>query len=71
MPATSTALDTGNKVFTGLAILVALVALYQWAQFLLVWGDSWAMAQALTWTFLTLVLFTPVLAIEYVQNRGD
>lgn len=70
----STVAQTSAKVttsiFTGLACLTALYALYKWAYFALVWQTSWAMAEAMTWSVITMVLVLPVLAIEYVQNRG-
>jgi len=67
----STSLKVANGFFTIIGLLVALYTLSKWASFLLVWGDSWAFAQALTWTVVTVVAFVPVMAIEYFQNRTE
>lgn len=71
MSTANATLRVSHKFFTVIALLVALVALYQWATYALVWSDSWAFAQALTWSFLTVVAFVPVLGLERLQNRGD
>lgn len=71
MPLTKHALHYGNLAFSGLALLTAGITLFMWGQYLLTYGDPWLMANALTWTLLTVVAFLPVFAIEYVQNRGD
>jgi len=60
-----------NGFFTIIGLLVGLYTLSKWASFLLVWGDSWAFAQALTWTVVTVFAFVPVMAIEYFQNRTE
>lgn len=67
----STSLKVANGFFTVLALLLALYALSKWASAILVWGDSWAFAQALTWTVVTIVAFLPVFGIEWLQNRGE
>lgn len=71
--APETLLKVSNYTFSGIAILFALVALYKWAEYLLVWKDSYAMAEGFTWTILTLGAFGIVFLIEYLQNRwvGD
>lgn len=71
MTVTTSALVWGDRLFTGLALLVGVVALWMWAQAILSWGDAYAFAEALTWTVLTLVAFAPAIVIEYVRNGGD
>jgi len=67
----NTALKVANGFFTIIALLVALYALSKWASAILVWGDSWAYAQALTWTVVTLVAFLPTFGLSYLENRGE
>lgn len=64
MSKTSTAVRVADGLFTVIAILVGVYAVYRWAMYALVWGDQWAFAQALTWTVLTLAAFVPVVLIE-------
>lgn len=64
MSETSTALRAADGLFTVVAILVGLYAVYRWAMYALVWSDQWAFAQALTWTVLALAAFVPVVLIE-------
>ena len=60
-----------NYVTLALGVLFALITLWMWLQALLWWGDAGAFAEALTWTFLTLVVFAANAGVEYVRNRGD
>lgn len=71
MSTANSTLRVSHKFFTVIALLVALVAAYQWASYALMWSDQWAFAEALTWTFLTVVAFAPVFGVEHLQNRGD
>ena len=60
-----------NYTLVGLGVLFALITLWMWLQVILWWGDTYAFAEALTWTFLTLVVFVANAGVEYVRNRGD
>ena len=60
-----------NYTLVGLGVLFALITLWMWLQAILWWGDTYAFAEALTWTFLTLVVFVANAGVEYVRNRGD
>lgn len=71
MSATARTLDLGRKGFAAVAVLVLVVALYQWVEFLLIYRDPSGLASAFTWTFLMVVAFLPVFIIEYVQSRGE
>ena len=54
-----------------LGVLFALIALYMWGQAILVWGDSYAYAEALTFTVVTLFLFGLGAGVEWLRNRGE
>ena len=60
-----------NYTLVALGVLFALITLWMWLQVILWWGDTYAFAEALTWTFLTLVVFGANAGVEYVRNRGD
>ena len=60
-----------NYATLALGVLFALITLWMWLQAILWWGDTYAFAGALTWTFLTLVVFAANAGVEYVRNRGD
>ena len=60
-----------NYTLVALGVLFALITLWMWLQVILWWGDTYAFAEALTWTFLTLVVFVANAGVEYVRNRGD
>ena len=60
-----------NYTLVALGVLFALITLWMWLQAILWWGDTYAFAEALTWTFLTLVVFAANAGVEYVRNRGD
>ena len=60
-----------NYATLTLGVLFALITLWMWLQAILWWGDTYALAEALTWTFLTLVVFAANAGVEYVRNRGD
>lgn len=64
-------IKVANYTFTAVAILAALVALWSWVQAIMWWGSAGAMAQALTWTAVTVLLFGFVTAIEWLQNTGE
>ena len=60
-----------NYATLALGGLFALITLWMWLQAILWWGDTYACAEALTWTILTLVVFAANASVEYVRNRGD
>ena len=60
-----------NYTLVALGVLFALITLWMWLQAILWWGDTYAFAEAFTWTFLTLVVFVANAGVEYVRNRGD
>jgi len=60
-----------NYTLVALGVLFALITLWMWVQALLWWGDAGAFAEALTWTFLTLVVFAANAGVEWVANRGE
>ena len=70
MPAIQTASKVTAGTFTVFAVLAGLYALYNWAEYALIWQDSWAAAEAMTWSILAVVLVLPVIVIEWAQNRG-
>lgn len=63
-------LKIANYALTGLGVLFALITLYMWGQAFLVWGDSYAFAEALSFTVITLVVFALGAGVDYLQNRG-
>ena len=67
----STALKVANGFFTIIALLTTLYTLSKWASAILVWGDAYALSQALTWSLVMFVAFIPVFGIEWLQNRGE
>jgi len=71
MPAIQTASKVTAGTFTFFAGLAALYAVYKWLEFAVVWQDSWAMAEAMTWSIIAVVLVSPIVAIEWAQNRGE
>jgi len=60
-----------NYALVALGVLFALITLWMWVQALLWWGDAGSFAEALTWTFLTLVVFAANAGVEWVANRGE
>ena len=71
MSVVQTSLKLTNYTFTALAVMSSLVTLWMWVQAIQWWGDTYAFATALTWTFVTLVLFSFVAGIEKLQTRGE
>lgn len=64
-------LKVANYAFTAVALLSGLAALWFWYEAIKWWGSPGAMATALTWTVVTVVLFACVIGIEYLQNKGE
>jgi hypothetical protein len=60
-----------DRVFTALGILAALGTLYLWYEAIRWWGEAGAMASALTWTVVTIVLFGTSMLLEYLRTRGE
>lgn len=71
MSVTSRSLRYADYTARAVAVLCSLGALYLWAQSLLWWGDAMAMASALTWTLVALVVWGVVMLAEWVRNRGE
>ena len=64
-------LKIADYTLTLLGVLSAVVALYMWAQAVLVWGDAYAYAEALTFTVVTVVIFGLGAGVQWLQNRGE
>lgn len=64
------ALKFGEYTVTGIAFLSTAVTLFAWLRVAL-GGDATAMGSALVFTVLTLLLWSVVIGIESLQNRGD
>lgn len=64
-------IKVANYTFTAVAILAALVALWLWVQAIMWWGSPGAMAQALTWTVVALVLLSSTAIMGYLNSRGE
>ena len=64
-------LKIADYTLTTLGVLFALIALYMWGQAILVWGDAYAYAEALTFTVVTLVMFGLGMGVEWLRNRGE
>ena len=64
-------LKIADYTLTALCVLFAIIALYMWGQAVLVWGDAYAYAEALTFTVVTLVMFGLGMGVEWLRNRGD
>ena len=64
-------LKIADYTLTALGVLFAIIALYMWGQAVLVWGDAYAYAEALTFTVVTLVMFGLGMGVEWLRNRGD
>ena len=60
-----------NYTLVALGVLFALITLYMWAQAVLVWGDAYAYADALTFTLVTVVIFALGAGVQWLQNRGE
>lgn len=54
-----------------LAVVFALLTLWAWYDAVFVWGDSYAYAEALTWTALTAVVLLVGWGVNYLRNRGE
>ena len=64
-------LKIADYTLTSLGVLFDIIALYMWGQAVLVWGDAYAYAEALTFTVVTLVMFGLGMGVEWLRNRGD
>ena len=60
-----------NYATLTLGVLFALITLWMWLQAVLWWGDAGALAEAMAWTVLSLIVFAVNSGVEYVRNRGD
>lgn len=63
-------LTVGNYAFTAIALIFTLITLGMWATALLAWGDPGPYTSALAWTFLTILTYTAVALIEYINTWG-
>lgn len=66
-----TSLKITNYTVTALAVIAMIVALWTWLEAIVVWGDAYAFAEALTMTVVTLILFGVASGVEWLQKRGD
>lgn len=70
MPALRTTLKLTNLTFTALAVIAAIATLFLWLN-AIVWGGTYAYAEALTGTVFTVVLFGIVIGVEKAQEWGE
>ena len=66
-------LETISKTFAVIGGLLGLVALYHWAEFWM-WGpNAWLMSEALTWTFLMVVVLALAKGLEKLgtSDKGE
>jgi len=70
MPLVQKTLTIGNYVFTGVALIVAIGALYAWYRAISAWGNAGLFADAMVWTIFTVLAFAVVITVEWAQNRG-
>ena len=60
-----------NYTLVALGVLFALITLWMWLQAILWWGDTYAFADALTFTVVTVVIFALGAGVQWLQNRGE
>jgi len=65
-----TSLRVTNLTLTAIAVLAAASTLWLWLE-ALVYGGTYAFAEALTATVLTLLCFALLHGVEWVQNRRE
>jgi len=71
MSAVSKSLQIGNYAFTAIAVICLLITVYAWLEALFLWGGSYAYAEAIVWTAVTIIASVPSLVIDYIQTRRD
>lgn len=68
MTRTQQAFSIGDSIMTGVAVLMALVALWGWLQAILAWGNPAVFGNALMWTVLTVAAFGVAWVFEYAAG---